>query len=98
MPEHLAGYFIQRCHGTLCPAGRADHLLPVDEDALRITPTRAFSAELRHGGPPEFLAVLRLHGDEGAIAAERINFVAIDGGGAARAVAPLVIEDAAEFR
>ena len=96
LPEGGAGLFVEGGDGALVAAGGADDLGAIDEDALGVAPAGDFAAEFFHGALPDDFAIGDFDAGEGAGAGERIDEGAIDGGGAARAAAPVVFEDFAE--
>ena len=96
LPEDLAGGLVEGGHGARS-AGGADDLRAVDEHAFGVTPARNFATERTHGGAPEFLAIRDLDADEGAVAAEGVNVVAIDGRRAPRANAPILLRHGVEL-
>src|SRR5262249_48740714 len=70
----------------------------VDEHGLAIAPGRLRATKFDHRGAPDFAAILCAKARQLALAAYRINEVAVDRRSAARAVAPIVGESRAERR
>ena len=84
-------------HSPLLAAGGADDVISIDQNGFGVPPSLEFAAEgFDHIDFPHFGTVLDVEAGEDAGGGQGVEVVAIDGGGGAGAVAPIVFVDGPE--
>ncbi len=89
---------IERDYSALFATRSADDLIAVNQYGLRVSPTRYTTPIFAHGMLPDDMTIFDVCADQIALAAECVHQLAVDRGGSARSVAPIVRQQFTDLR